>query len=173
MEVEGLLVANLLEALRQLQRHLVWSFAAALLLMVLAIVQPAEVKLPTEVLPLPMPFHGAIAILISAYWVFGALASFSLARANRIITLLKDKQELLAAALTYPSIPTTKVHGPRMVLAAVPPVFVAIELALVFGSRLLSYWPMVGVLLVVVPHVGLAILLRRAVGGGAPDYRGD
>ena len=173
MELEGILVANLLEALRQLQRYMVWSFAAAMLFMVLAILQPAEVKLPTDVLPLPIPLQGAIAILISAYWVFGALASFSLERANRIITMLKDKQDLLAAALTYPSIPTIKVHGPRIVLAAVPPVFVAIGLAFVFGSRLLSYWPMVGVLLLVVPHVGLAIMLRRAVGGGVPDYRGD
>jgi hypothetical protein len=37
MELEGILVANFLEALRQLQRYMVWSFAAAMLFIVLAI----------------------------------------------------------------------------------------------------------------------------------------
>ena len=173
MDPESILVTNLTEALQQLQRYLVWSFTASMLFLVLAILQPAEVNLPTDVIPLPIPLQGAIAILIPAYWISGALASFSLGRAKRIIFMLGDKKDLLAAALTYPSIPTTRVHGPRIVLAIAPAVFVVIGLVLLFGSRLLSFWSIIAVLLLVIPHIGLAVLLRKAVGGGVPDYYGD
>ncbi len=172
-EAEKILVDNLVESLRQLQRYMVWSFGAAIYFLLLTISRPNEVLLKFDAIPGAISFNMAVTIVVTVYWVLGTQASFSLARAQRIISMLASQQDILNALLTYPCIPTTKVYGPRMALAVLPPVFVVTGFALVFGRALLSYWPIIGMLLLSVPHGVLTYELRTAVGGGNPDHHGD
>ena len=173
---ESILVSNLTETLRQLQRYMVWSLGASVFFLVLAILKPSEVELPTAAIPLAIPMQAAAGIAVTASWIFGALASFNLSRTDRIIHLLgnqKGGKELLAAVLTYPSIPTTRIYGPRIGLAILPPLFMIVGLIFLFGIELLSYPSILGVFVLVVPNITLAFQLRTAVGGGIPDHYGD
>ena len=181
-EVDKLLLENLKEAIRVLHRYMVVGLAAAGSILALASTSSGE-PVPVAGLVTPVPFGFAFSIFVGAYWVFGLLATLIVSRANRIIVMFEERgegpddraqrTELLRATLTLPSIPTIKVYGPRIGLSLLPPILAVIGMVFVFGSRLLGYWPLFGLLMLVAPYVHLAWELRTAVGGGSPDFYGD
>ena len=119
------LVENLKEAIRLLQRYLVSSLMAAGAFAALAWAPVDVVKVEMQ-LPVPISRGAALLLLGAVYFVTGLLASLTLARAKRICLLLKQSTDslLIEAVLLYPSIPTMKVHGPRLGLSLLPPVLV-------------------------------------------------
>jgi hypothetical protein len=167
------LVENLKEAIRLLQRYLVSSLMAAGAFAALAWA-PDVVQVELQ-LPVPIPRGAALLLLGAVYFVTGLLASLTLARAKRICLLLRQSTEslLIEAVLMYPSIPTMKVHGPRVGLSLLPSVFVLAGIVKIFGMQLFSLWSIVGLLVLFVPHFQIAYNLRHALGGELPDFLGD
>lgn len=186
---QKILMDNLKESLRQLQRYMVFGFGSSLFLLVLAgttrnrISGDISIKLPSEFLPGPLSLPIAVAIVLSAYWISGVLATIGVSRANRIVEFLKDSlkrssedlqssAKLLEAVLTYPSIPTTKVHGPRIGLALLPAIFVVVA-AVLSELRPNSYGRVFFLVMLVLPYILLVVRLRTAIGGYGPDRFGD
>ena len=167
------LVENLKEAIRLLQRYLVSSLMAAGAFAALAWA-PLDV-VQVEQLPVPISRGAALLLLGAVYFVTGLLASLTLARAKRICLLLRQSTDplLIEAVLMYPSIPTTKVHGPRVGLSLLPPVFVVAGIVKIFGNELFALWPIVGVLMLCVSPFLIAYELRHALGGELPDFFED
>ena len=168
------LVENLKEAIRLLQRYLVSSLMAAGAFAALAW---APVDVVQVVMPLPVPVSRGVGLMLfgSVYFVTGLLASLTLARAKRICLLLRQSTDplLIEAVLMYPSIPTMKIHGPRMGLSLLPPVFVVAGIVKIFGNELFALWPIVGVLVLCVSPFLIAYELRHALGGELPDFHED
>jgi hypothetical protein len=177
-DVESILVDNLIETLRQLQRNMTYALSASIAILVLAIAFPGQltddifVEVPSQPILVPIPLSFAVALLVAAYWVSGALATFSVSRATRVISALEEADELLRAVLTYPSIPTTRVHGPRIGLAVLPAVLTSIGL-LSFGVKPTTFLSALGFLVLIAPNLILAFELRTAVGDLTPDFYGD
>jgi len=168
------LVENLKEAIRLLQRYLVSSLMSAGAFAALAWA-PVDVVQVEMQLPVPISRGAALLLLGSVYFVMGLLASLTLARAEHICLLLEQSTEpyLTKAVLMYPSIPTMKVHGPRVGLCLLAPVLVVAGIVKIFGMELLSLWPIVGLIVLCVPHFQIAYDLRRALGGEPPDFHAD
>lgn len=188
-DAEKILVDNLKESLHQLQRYMVFGLGSSLFLLVLVwstrnrLSGEVSIKLPGEWLPGPVSLPIAAAIVLSTYWISGMLATIVVSRANHIVELLKDSlrlssedlsnsSKLLEAVLTYPSIPTTRVHGPRLGLALLPPIFIAVA-SLMSELRPNSYWRVVGLAMLVLPYIVLAVQLKTAIGGQPPDTHSD
>jgi len=171
----SILVENLREALRLIQRYLFLGLSAAMLTAVLPSRRElgdasVSVTLPGGLPAVPSELASAVAIVV--YWVSGALATFTVARAKRIVTELRAYPELLAAALTYPSIPTTRVYGPRIGAALLPPVLMCWA-AFRSGDLRLDEGGVGALVLALLPYLVLIGQLWRAIGGGVPDYHGD
>jgi len=168
------LVENLKEAIRLLQRYLVSSLMAAGAFAALAWAPVDVVKVEMQ-LPVPISRGAALLLLGAVYFVTGLLASLTLARAKRICLLLKQSTDslLIEAVLLYPSIPTMKVHGPRLGLSLLPPVLVVAGIVKIFGNELFALWPIVGVLMLCITPFLIAYELRHALGGEPPDFHED
>lgn len=168
------LVENLKEAIRLLQRYLVSSLMAAGAFAALAWAPVGVVQVEMQ-LPVPISRGAALLLLGAVYFVTGLLASLTLARAKRICLLLRQSTDplLIEAVLMYPSIPTMKIHGPRVGLSLLPPVFVVAGIVKIFGNELFALWPIVGVLMLCVSPFLIAYELRRALGGEIPDFHED
>ena len=167
------LVENLKEAIRLLQRYLVSSLMAAGAFAALAWAPVDVVRV--EQLPVPISRGAALLVLGAVYFVTGLLASLTLARANRICLLLSQSMDplLIQAVLMYPSIPTMRVHGPRVGLSLLPALFVVAGIVKIFGSELFAFWPIVGVIMLCLPPLGITYELRYALGGEHPGFHGD
>lgn len=174
--VETVLVANLYEALRQANRYLALGLFSSLLLFALSLDPGAfssgNISLP-GVLP-PLPVRYAQIALSLVYWVMPFLIDFSLARADRIAGALKlINPPLLEAAVTFPSIATTRVHGARWITTLLPPILIGITgwLKGIFsftGLGLFLFGLAVGPYLIV-----FGLRLRKSFGDLAPDRQGD
>ena len=168
------LVENLKEAIRLLQRYLVSSLMAAGAFAALAWA-PVDVVQVEMQLPVPISRGAALLLFGAVYVVTGLLASLTLARAKRIRLLLSQSTDalLIEAVLMYPSIPTIKVHGPRVGLSLLPLVFIVAGIVKIFGNELLGVWPIFGVLMLCISPVVIAWELRHALGGELPDFHED
>ena len=173
-EAKKELVENLKEAIRLVQRYLVSSLMAAGAFAALAWA-PVDVVQVEVQLPVPIPRGAALLLLGAVYFVTGLLASLTLARAKRICLLLRQSTDplLTEAVLMYPSIPTMKVHGPRVGLSLLPPVLVVAGIVKIFGNQLFAVWPIVGVLMLCISPFLIAYELRHALGGELPDFHED
>ena len=165
------LVENLKEAIRLLQRYLVSSLMAAGAFAALAWA-PVDVVQVEVQLPVPIARGAALLLLGAVYFVAGLLASLTLARAKRISLLLRQSTDplLIEAVLMYPSIPTMKVHGPRVGLSLLPPVLIVAGLVKIFGKGLFAFWPIVGVLMLCLWSILIAYGLRHELGRELPDF---
>jgi hypothetical protein len=176
IDVDAVRVANFNEALRQANRYLVSGLFASLFLFALSI-DPVAFN-SSGGISLPggptLPVRYARLALAVIYWVSPLLADFSLARAERIaISLQKTSPELLKAAITFPSIATTRVHGPRWITALGPPIFVSIA-GWMTGVFAFTEKRMALFVFAVLPYVTLfALRLRRSFGDLKPDAYGD
>jgi hypothetical protein len=177
VDIDAVRVANLTEALRQANRYLVSGLFSAVFLFALSLDPGAfnssgSISLPGGLPPLPVRY--ARLALGVIYWVSPILADFSLARAERIgIYLQETNPELLKAAITFPSIATTRVHGPRWVTAFGPPVLVTVA-GWMTGFFAFTEKRIVLFVLSVLPYMALfAFRLRRSFGDLKPDAYGD
>lgn len=176
-DIDAVLVDNLKEAFRQANRYLTLGLFSSLFIFALSLDPSAfsssgNVSLPGGIPPLPVRYARiALAVI---YWAAPFLADFSLARAERIGSKLQQSNlELLKAAATYPSIITTRVHGPRWIAVLVPPLLIGIAGWMTglfsFNGRGLLY--LGGA---VFPYLALfGFRLRRAFGDLGPDGYGD
>jgi hypothetical protein len=176
-DIDAVLVDNFKEALRQANRYLVLGLFSSLFFLALnldpaAFIGFGKVSLPGGLPPLPIRY--AQIALAMVYWVAPFLTYFSLARAERIGAKLQQRNdELLKAAATYPSIATTRVHGPRWITSLVPPLLVGIA-GWVSGAFSFSACGMLFFLIAVVPYIALfGQRLRRSFGNLGPDLYGD
>lgn len=176
-DIDAIRVDNFNESLRLANRYLTLGLFSSVFLLALsldpaAFASEGKVSVGGGVPPLPVRY--ALIALALVYWVSPFLAYFSLARAERIgLELGETSGELLKAALSFPCIATTKVHGPRWVAGLFPPFAATIA-----GWRTGLVSPdgegIMALGLVVLPYVTLFVLkLRRAIGGLEPDAHGD
>src|SRR5438128_8524654 len=119
MPPDKILADNLLETFRQLQRYLVLGLGSSLFYLLLARANTAPPPSgATVTLPGGLPATDprfASALAISLYWGAGAFATWVVSRANRIVKELQLRQpSALAALLTYPTLGTYRIHGPRL-----------------------------------------------------------
>jgi len=175
-DIDAVRVDNFKESLRQANRYLALGLFSSLFLLALSF-DPAAFGSGSVPLPggLPsVPVRYALSMLALVYWVSPFLADFSLARAERIgLQLQQSNLELLKAALTFPCIATTRVHGPRWITALVPPILVSTA-GWANGFFSFSQEAIFLFALSVVPYLVLfAFRLRRAIGGLEPDSHGD
>jgi len=176
-DIDSVRLDNFKEALRQANRYLSLGLFSSLFLLALssdpgAFTGSGNVSLPGGLPPLPVRYAQIALTLV--YWVSPLLADFSLGRAERIgIQLQQSNLELLKAAVTFPCIATTRVHGPRWITALVPPLLVSIG-GWVNGFFSFSQQGIFLFVLSVVPYLTLfAFRLRRSFGGLGPDLYGD
>ena len=173
-EARSELLQNLKEAIRLVQRHSMSSFISSVAFVALAWAPADVVRIDTNFL-VPVSRFTGLMLLFAGFWVLGLLAALILARAWKILLLVKQStpKQLIQAVLTYPSIPTMKTHGIRVGLAALPPIAVLAGLIKINGTELLGIWPLFGLLVSCMPHAVLAIGMRKSLGGASPDRFGD
>jgi len=132
-----ILVANLVEALEQLQRFIVVGLGASVSALALTSKTTAQdrVTVPgTSVAVLP---DVARVILLAICILVGAMASYAAEGANVIADKLRSSPALLSAACTFPSVATSPYIGVRILAAALPFVFAVIAIvrsALPYGA---------------------------------------
>jgi len=172
-----LLITNLQESVKRLQTYMLTGLGASLFFALLAFSSEKGVTLqmPAVGSSLPISANLALAFALTVYWVAGSVSSLLVARVNRLVHILgkRGSPELVEAALLYPSVATFRVYGPRLGLALLPPTLVIIGSVQLWGDRLWSYLPMIGLLLLALPFLVLGFQLRTAIGGYPPDEFGD
>lgn len=171
-----LLVSNLQESVKVLQTLMLSGLGASLFFALLAFSSSREVILqaPAVGSSLPISTNIAYAIALSVYWIAGLMATLLVARANRLVfALRKESPGLVEPTLLYPSVVTLRVYGPRLGLSLLPPILVIIGAIRLWGDRLLSHQPLIGLAFLALPFLVLALQLRRAIGGYEPSAWGD
>jgi hypothetical protein len=173
-DVESVLVGNLTESLRRADRYLVLGLLSAMLLAVYTFLPTSSEGISLAPVGLPaLPRTAALGLLVVIYFAAPFLGSFALARANRIGLELRSNEALLRAVLTYPCIATTRVHGPRLAVAFIPPLL-AVAAAWKQGILVASFDSLIWMPLSIAPYVILwQFHLRTAIGGLQPDRLGD
>jgi hypothetical protein len=130
--LQDLLIANLIESLRQLQNYLVLAITAALSAFALAFRsgRPAEPEVPVPFLSLPLTRSAAHLVLWGITMIGGFMAGFSADRACVIAAKLRPVSGLLDAVSTFPSFATSHMLALRFF-----PIFVPLALSIVAAWR--------------------------------------
>jgi hypothetical protein len=173
LEPKELYLSNLTETLRQSQRYIAIGFGASLFFALVVVAAPLEfkeVKAPIGPVEVLVGKNTALALSVAVYWVAGLLATFFISRIASIISLLRDR-DLVIAALMYPSVLTTKPHAGRFGACFLPPLLVVVGMAGIFGKELLGFWRILGMLFLVLPYLQLGWDLRRPIGGDVAKER--
>jgi hypothetical protein len=162
-----LLISNLQETVKDLQRYMLAGLGAALFFVLLAFSGTKEVpfEAPTIGVSMPLDARVGLAIALSVYWVSSVISTLFVARAKRLVSEIRKVDEAIAeAALLFPSIVTLREYGPRLMMALLPAVFAVIGSIGLWGKQLLSYWPTVGQIMLSLPYIVLAVELRTSIG---------
>jgi hypothetical protein len=173
LEPKELYLSNLTETLRQSQRYIAIGFGASLFFALVVVAAPLEfkeVKAPIGPVEVLVGKNTALALSVAVYWVAGLLATFFISRIASIISLLRDR-DLVIAALMYPSVLTTKPHAGRFGACLLPPLLVVVGMAGIFGKELLGFWRILGMLFLVLPYLQLGWDLRRPIGADVAKER--
>jgi hypothetical protein len=162
-DADRILVDNLREALRQIQRLLATGLLASLIFLIIEVRSVDVVQLPGG-LP-PVTKFIAEGVLMAAYWSVGIQAGLVAARAHRIAEVLTRSPELRAAVLTYPSVATTNAWGPRLAATLVPPILASVALVRSETPPFEWFFVIVSVIGLVAPYAWLAYSLKHPIGG--------
>jgi len=147
----GILIDNLKETFKAVERLLLLGFTAGVVLLVLAITDPELVgfgKLMFAEIEAPAVFGALVAL--GTYAASGAFAAFYFAARRRIVKRLRAHAGLVEALLTYPSV-VARIGAAQIV-----------ALACVGGTG------MIALLLFYVPTHGMAKALLTSVVFGSP-----
>jgi hypothetical protein len=170
-EAEKLLVANLNEALRQVQWYVVLGLGTSISALALAVTGPAanatepRVTVPGTFVAVDPPT--ARVLLIAICVLAGAMASYSAESANVIAARLRESSPaLLDAARTFPTIATSPYPGVRYAGAALPLCFSLAAIIVATVRHKPSDWTglWVGLIFLGAGYVPLALALRRPIG---------
>ena len=170
LEPKEILIGNLTESLNQTQRYIAIAFGASVFTLLLAFGTPSDIKAPIGPAEILVGKPVAIALSLAVFWVAAGMAPFYVLRIETIIALIHDP-DLVIASVTYPSILTIRPHLLRYGATLLPPVLAVIALLQIYGYQLLGVWQIFGILLLIGPHLGLAYVLREAVGESVRDQR--
>jgi hypothetical protein len=118
-----LLVANLIEALQQLQHYVVIGLGTSVSALALTSKSVTRDSVVVTGVPVALPPDIACAILLAISFLVGAMASYAAETANLIATQLSAFPALLTAACTFPSIATSPYTAVRALAAALPFIF--------------------------------------------------
>ena len=141
-ERDDVLLENLREALRQVQRYTVWGIGSALSYFALATTDLGSTSVDV---PVPGSFGSFVSVntefakvlALAIFWVAGAMAVYTHEGAIRISRALQCNPDLLRAALTFPSI-ATEIYGLVRVSAALIPAGLVLT-GLVLDAGLRAY----------------------------------
>lgn len=169
--IDSILLDNLKDAIKLLQRYMTVGLTSAGCILVLAAIAPRSGPVSYPGLPVPVPPSLALAVSVCVYWYSGVLCTVLVARTEVIAdTFLAQnddycgRQEVLRATLTYASIPTVKAFWPRIALV-LSAAFLAVAGAIVlFGESLIGIGPICTVLVLIMPYLRLAWQLRVPLG---------
>lgn len=171
-----LLLGNFQETVKLLQTYMVAGLGASAFFALLTTSSAKEVQMqaPAVGSSLPIPTSIAVAIALAVAWATGAMATLLVDRARRLAEVIyREDQGLLHAALSYPSVAVLRSAGPRLFLALAPAVLLLIGSVSYWGSKLASYWPATGLVMLLIPHLVLTFELRTPIGGQhAHEWRG-
>lgn len=171
MNVTDILIENLREALRQVQRSVVLGVVASLSLMLLQVsTAPTEpIQLPGPVVPVD-PTTAKI-ILGVVHVVAGFMAFASVQLATSTARAIKNDQ-VRDAALSYPNFATSSDPGVRVITCLAPPLFfmiaVVIWAATQWGEQDLGQYVIIAVMLGVPPYVAVFYWTKQLI---APPVR--
>jgi hypothetical protein len=118
-----LLVANLIEALQQLQRYVVIGLAASISTLALTSKSAPRDNINVVGISVPLANDTAQAILLAVCILVGAMASYAAESANMIAERLRQSPTLLSAACTFPSVATSPYIGVRILAGLLPFIF--------------------------------------------------
>jgi hypothetical protein len=118
-----LLVANLIEALQQLQHYIVIGLGTSVSALALTSKSVTRDHVVVPGVPVAVAPDIACAILLAVSFLVGAMASYAAETANLIAARLSAFPALLTAACTFPSVATSPYIGVRALAAALPFIF--------------------------------------------------
>ena len=164
MDAQTILVGNLQEALRQLQKYLAAGFATSLSLLLLAWA-PATPSdgAPVEISGFPIAVAGPLleGLLIAIFMATGWLCYVSALDARKIASRINT--EFRAAAALFPTVVSSQDKGMRIIGAIMPAVIYAIYLVSdALDAEIPTfdkYWFLS--LFGIMPYVGLMLESRR------------
>jgi hypothetical protein len=166
MDVTDILIENLREALRQVQRSLVLGVVTSLSLMLLQVsTAPAQpIQVPGPVVPVDP--STAKLILGAVYVVAGFMAYASIELATSTARAIKNDQ-LRDAALSFPSFTTSSDPGIRNLTCLAPPFFFMIAVVVwavtQWGEEDLVQEVIMVVMLGVLPYVTLFYRTKQLI----------
>jgi len=170
VDPEQILVENLRESLRLIQRYLLLGIAVSLSLLLLQLAASSNATTDPVLIPgvvIAVDAEIAKLILVASHIAVGFMALIVTFRAKEIMEKI-PRRELTEAVTTYPSIATSK-EGPFRVVPALAPglLFLFAILDWIYPQTNGSWvgWAYLGGALAmgVLPYCGLAFLLRRPI----------
>ena len=170
LDPKEILIGNLTASLNQSQRYIVIAFGASVFTVLLPFGTPGDIKAPIGPAEILVGKPVAIALSFAVFWVAAVMASFYVSRIDTIIAYI-DNPELVIASVTYPSILTIRPHFPRYGATLLAPVLAVTALLHMYGYQLLGVWQIVGIFVLIAPHLGLAYELREAIGESVRNQR--
>lgn len=164
MDTQQILVGNLQEALRQLQKYLATGLATALSLLLLTWGQSSSSTQGAVTIPgLPVAVAASLLeiLLIAVFMATGWLCYSSSLDARKIAARISNV-EVRSAALSFPTVISSQDHGMRKVAALLPAIIYTVYLVSdVYRSTAPAfnkYWLLF--LFGVMPFVGVMIATR-------------
>jgi hypothetical protein len=129
-EIQKLLAANLIEALRQIQDYVVLALGASVTSAALAFLPPSSSEekeaVPVLVIAIPLPRSAAHLLLWALCLVGGFMAGNSAQLGYHIALKLQTVPGALAAIQTFPSVATSHMWIVNPGLFYIPPILAAV-----------------------------------------------
>ena len=173
MDIHEIHGKHLQEALEQVQRYLLAALSAAILCFLLSLGPHGE-RVKIDLLGVPeVDRSTAKLIAFAVAIVSGAMASWTVSRVKFLISKFGDKDKgLREAYLSYPSIATMKIGGPRWAAALLPAIFILLS-ELVRPAGHFSWEFFFGLFLCCTPFITLVMQLAKPLGGLPISGYGD
>jgi hypothetical protein len=182
LDPQQVLLSNLTEALRQVQRYVVvglWTGISALALTPgsgMLAGEPASATPPGS--PIAFDPETARVLLLGICTIAGALASYAAENANRAARKLSGPAALMEAVRLFPGFPTSPYAPVRYGAAALPAIFAlaAVVLHAFHSSNMDHFGVWIACVIVAAPYLALVTELKDPVGvvePAPPDGEGE
>jgi len=167
VDKDKILIENLRETLKQIQRYLILGLGSALILLSIIIQSPVLTESGAQV---SLPFIGLVDLAMGAFtliiagFVFGAIAVSGVNRVKQIILEITD-EALAESALTFPTLITIRSRFLRIGVV-VSPVFLLVIGYLIEQARIAEPFDpsaILGIAIISSPYLVLAYIVWRPV----------